>query len=87
MAFSDGGEPGITGVSVNLSGTSSATTTTNATGGYTFSSLAAGTYDVDYTVTTGYANTGTKPVSGIVLSSGQTITGKISSPAKPLQRA
>ena len=73
----DAGEPGISGVSVSRSGTSSGTTTTNASGAYTFSSLAAGTYSVDYTVPTGYANTGaTKPITNISVSAGQTVTGK-----------
>ena len=72
----DAGEPGISGVSVSLSGTSSGTTTTNGSGAYTFSSLAAGTYNVDYTVPTGYGNTGTKPINGISVASGQSVTGK-----------
>ena len=42
----DSGEPGIAGVTVTLSGAASATTTTNATGGYLFSGLTAGSYTV-----------------------------------------
>jgi hypothetical protein len=72
----DAGEPGIAGVTVSLSGSASATTTTNGSGAYTFSSLAAGNYSVDYTVPTGYANTGTKPISTFAVAAGATVTGK-----------
>jgi hypothetical protein len=72
----DAGEPGISGVGVSLSGASSASTTTNGSGVYTFSGLGAGNYGVDYTVPTGYANTGTKPFSTFAVAAGQAVTGK-----------
>lgn len=45
----DGGENVLSGVTVTLSGTSSATTTTNSSGFYSFGSLANGTYTVTVT--------------------------------------
>ena len=44
----EAGEPGIAGVTVTLSGTSSATTTTAADGSYHFNGLVAGTYNVTF---------------------------------------
>ncbi|MBI3647889.1 MAG: S8 family serine peptidase, partial [Actinobacteria bacterium] len=72
----DGGEVGISGVTVTLSGTSSGTTTTDGSGAFAFSALAAGTYNVTYTVPANFVNTGTRPISGIVVASGATVTGK-----------
>ena len=62
----DGGEPGIPGVIVTLSGAASATTTTNASGLYLFTNLCAGTYYVQVATPSGYAPTAP-------CSSGQTI--------------
>lgn len=45
----DGGETGIAGVTVDLSGTATATTTTDINGDYSFTGLAAGTYTVTET--------------------------------------
>ena len=45
---------------------------TNASGAYSFTGLGAGTYSVDYTVPTNFVNTGTKPLTGIVLTAGAT---------------
>ena len=49
-------------------------TTTTASGAYTFTGLVAGSYSVDYTVPTGYANTGVKPQS-VTVTAGQLSTG------------
>ena len=68
------GEPGIVGVTVNLTGTSSGSTTTDVNGAYTFTALGAGSYSVDYTVPTGFANTGTRPLA-MTLVAGQASTG------------
>jgi SdrD B-like domain/PKD domain len=87
----DAGEPGISGVTVNLlnsAGTVIATTTTNATGGYSFLNLAPGTYGVTFTTPVGYTPTGSNlggndatdsdpiggTVAGIVIGAGQTNT-------------
>ncbi len=48
----DAGEPGIGGVTVTLSGSSSATTTTAANGSYSFNNLQAGTYSVTFATPT-----------------------------------
>ena len=63
------------GIAVALSGTSSASTTTGGSGLYSFSGLAAGTYDVNFTLPAGYASTSTKPLTGISLVAGATSTG------------
>lgn len=88
----DAGEAGISGVTVTLTGTTGGgtavnrTTTTNASGAYSFTNLAPGTYSVSFTTPSGYvaspSNQGaddtkdSDPVSGavtgIVLTSGQT---------------
>ncbi|WP_205755997.1 SdrD B-like domain-containing protein, partial [Lacibacter luteus] len=84
----DAGEPGIAGVTVTLSkpdGTT-ATTTTNANGAYSFCGLAPGTYSVSFATPSGYTATGSNvggddakdsdpvggTVTGIVLTSGET---------------
>src|SRR5205823_6131363 len=58
---------GLGSVTVTLSGASAATTTTSGSGAYSFTGLGAGTYSVDYTLPSGYANTGTKPISSITV--------------------
>jgi len=50
----DAGEPGIAGVTVTLGGASSATTTTDATGAYSFTGLNVGTYTVTVGTPAGY---------------------------------
>ena len=70
----DVGEAGISGVTVSRDGTGTTSTTTNGAGLYTFSSLAGGTYSIDYTVPAGFANTGTKPLS-VTVAAGATSTG------------
>jgi hypothetical protein len=54
----DNGEPGISGVTVSLyacgGGSPMATTTTNASGFYQFTSLAPGSYSVGFTAPSGY---------------------------------
>ncbi len=60
----DSGELGIAGVSVAIPEARpppAGSVTTNASGAYTVSNLQAGTYSLDYTVPSGYANTGTEP--------------------------
>ena len=81
----DPGESGISGVTVfldaNGNGTPDSgepTRTTSASGGYTFTGLAAGAYKVDYVASTlpsGFQNTGTKPLT-VNLAAGQAATGK-----------
>jgi hypothetical protein len=82
----DSGETGISGVSVQLlssGGTVLATQTTNSSGNYLFSGLAAGTYKVKVVSTTlpsGYAptydldGTGTAHTATVTLSAGQNRT-------------
>ena len=71
--FNSGIDTGLSGVSVSLSGASTATMTTLADGSYSFTGLSAGTYSVDYTPLAGYANTGApKPITGITLAAGDT---------------
>ncbi|TMF06025.1 MAG: tandem-95 repeat protein, partial [Chloroflexi bacterium] len=72
----DAGELGIQGVAVTRAGTSSGAATTDANGNYSFVNLSAGTYSVDYTVPSGFVNTGTKPITGISLAAGQTAVGQ-----------
>jgi protocatechuate 3,4-dioxygenase beta subunit len=84
----DAGEPGISGVTVTLTypNGSTATTTTDANGAYSFGSLPAGTYSVAFATPSGFTPTSSNqgaddnldsdPVSGsvtnIVLGAGQT---------------
>jgi uncharacterized protein (DUF2141 family) len=73
----DAGEVGIGGVAVASSGALSDTAVTGADGKYTFSDLSAGTYGLDYTLPTGFENTGVKPLSGVVVEGdSSTVTGK-----------
>jgi 5-hydroxyisourate hydrolase-like protein (transthyretin family) len=59
----DAGEPGISGVTVTLTGTDgngtpvSLTTTTNGSGAYNFPNLVPGTYKLTFTTPTGYSVT------------------------------
>jgi hypothetical protein len=53
----DAGEPGLSGWTVTLSGTSAGTTTTSGAGTYSFTGLSAGTYKVCVTAKTGYTET------------------------------
>src|SRR5207237_890327 len=53
----DGGEPGISGVTVTLSGTASGTTITDANGFYQFSNLIPGNYTVTVTTPAGFSPT------------------------------
>src|SRR5204863_435156 len=64
------GDSGKSGVVVfidsNTNGVKDAgepSSTTDGTGAYSFTGLAAGVYSVDYQVATGWANTGTEPLS------------------------
>src|SRR5207249_12272830 len=75
-SFDSGIDTGISGVTVSRSGTSSGSTTTAANGSYSFTGLTAGTYSVDYTVPANFVNTGTKPITGIVLAAGGSATAK-----------
>jgi regulation of enolase protein 1 (concanavalin A-like superfamily) len=59
----DSGEGGYTGATVALSGTSTASATTNSSGNYSFSSLVAGSYTVTVTLPTGFTATTTNPVN------------------------
>ncbi len=59
----DGGETGHQGVTVTLSGASSATTTTDASGNYAFNNLNAGTYTVTITSPSNYQLTTNNPAS------------------------
>ena len=73
----DGGEPGLSGVTVSYSGGTPATSgaiTTNGSGAYTIPGLQAGTYSVAYTIPAGFINTGTRPLT-VTLTAGQASTG------------
>ncbi len=73
------GETGLAGVTVSYSGGTPATSgsvSTGVGGGYTISGLQAGSYSVDYTVPSGYVNTGPRPLTGIVLAAGGSATGQ-----------
>ena len=58
----DLGESALTGWTVNLTGTSSASTTTDGSGNYSFTGLLTGSYTVSDVIQSGYA--ATVPVSG-----------------------
>ena len=72
----DAGEPSLSGVTVQLRNSSGAvisTATTNATGGYSFSNLPAGTYTVTEIDPAGYTSTTLNNVA-VSLSAGTTAT-------------
>jgi subtilisin family serine protease/outer membrane biosynthesis protein TonB len=58
----DTGEANYNGATVNLTGVSTGTTTTNTSGIYTFSNRTAGNYTVTLTIPSGYSKTTTNPV-------------------------
>src|SRR5262249_24698648 len=74
----DPGEPGLSGVTIQLAGpATSLTTTTTASGDFSFSGLAAGTYTLSEVVPPGFKQTA-PPAPGTVsvtLASGQNFTG------------
>ncbi len=51
----DSGEPGLAGITVTLGGAASATTTTNASGAYSFTGLFAGSYTVTVGTPSGFS--------------------------------
>ncbi len=72
----NGGEPGYdSGVTqiLTLSGAGSATDDTDGSGGYSFTTLAAGTYNVTLSVPSGYQATTTNPRNNIVLGPSTTV--------------
>ncbi|MET0281805.1 MAG: SdrD B-like domain-containing protein, partial [Steroidobacteraceae bacterium] len=77
----DGGEAGITGVTVSLSGTDTLgnavtrTTTTDGSGDYSFGDLPAGTYTVTETQPAGFASTTSNTLTGIVIGAAGTSAG------------
>src|SRR5205085_1522160 len=83
----DGGEAGLAGVTVTLTGTNglgqpvSATATTAADGTYTFSGLRPGTYTITETVPSGYlvgvATVGTVSGTAVGTASSSTVIGSI----------
>ncbi len=75
----DGAEAGVAGVTVRLLDTSGATvasTTTNSSGNYLFSSLKPGTYAVQFVAPSGYSFTGKDIGSDTSDSDADTVTGK-----------
>jgi hypothetical protein len=66
----DAGETGLPGGPVTATGPISDTAVTSSSGGYTFSDVDPGTYSLDYTVPTGFVNTGTKPLTAVVAAGG-----------------
>jgi len=77
----DVGEVGINAVTITLSGTDtlgaavSRTTTTNASGDYTFPDLPGGTFSVTETQPTGYGSTTPDSLSGITVAAAGTSAG------------
>jgi len=77
----DGGETGISGVTISLSGTSTLgatvtrTTTTDAGGQYSFADLPAGTYTVTETQPTGFGSSTPNSLAGIALAAAGSSTG------------
>ena len=72
----DPGEPGIAGVLVSLqTPTGTLTTTTDASGNYTFTNLISGTHAVTFTAPSGYTGTLPNVGSDLTDSDGNPITG------------
>jgi hypothetical protein len=71
----DAGEPGLSGVTITLSGAASATAITGADGRYVFTGLAAGSYSVSCPATAGGKYLSTASLSSVTLGSGQMRTG------------
>ena len=72
-----GGDPGLSGWKVFISGTANDSTTTNGSGGFSFTNLEAGNYTVIIGLESGYNRS--LPLSGsyaITLAAGQTASGK-----------
>jgi hypothetical protein len=73
----DGGEPGVSGVSVELDigadGTTDATTATDGTGGYNFADLGPGSYRIRVIVPSGETQTSSDPAD-VIATSGQDVT-------------
>jgi protocatechuate 3,4-dioxygenase beta subunit len=78
----DAGEPGIPGVTVELSGTDGLsntvllTTTTDATGVYSFTNLVPGDYQLTFSTPIGYSPTGQNQAGDTVDSDADTSTGR-----------
>jgi hypothetical protein len=75
----DAGEAGVSGITINLAGPNSLirTTTTDASGNFTFSSLPAGAFTISEVVPPGFAQTtpGGAGTIAVTLAAGQTATG------------
>ena len=78
----DGGEVGISGVTITLSGTDSLggtithpPTTTDSNGNYSFTDLPAGTFTITETRPAGYGTAPTTPLTGITIPAAGSSTG------------
>lgn len=77
----DGGEVGIATVTISLSGTDTLgnpvtrSTTTDATGNYSFTDLPAGTYTITETQPSGFASTTPNTIAGVSIVAAGTSTG------------
>ncbi len=73
----DSGEPGLPGWTINLSGATPVSVTTDANGEYCFNNLAAGTYTIGETNQSGWQQTypSTPGSHTVVLSAGQNVSG------------
>ncbi|MBI5216621.1 MAG: T9SS type A sorting domain-containing protein [Ignavibacteriae bacterium] len=69
----DNGEPGLSGWTINLTGTATSSTTTDASGNYSFANMGPGTYTVREVLQNGWIQTTTNP-SNIVGSSGVNVS-------------
>ena len=67
----DAGEEGIAGVTVSLSGTSSATAVTDANGNYLFTGLTAGSYTVSVSTPSGYTPTAVTSPANLTLATNE----------------
>jgi hypothetical protein len=74
----DAGEPGLPGWTINLTGSSTASTTTDANGNYCFNNLSAGTYTICEVQQPGCVQTlpAQSGCYSVNLTAGQTVTGK-----------